>query len=60
MVGISIQETDRGMAETAFRVGVGVEAALADSWRHTSGYGTVVATDADSGNVRMIEAAVGF
>ena len=60
VVGIGIQETDRGMAETAFRVGVGVGAALADGWRHTSGYRTVVATCTDSGDIRMIETAVGF
>lgn len=60
VVGIGIQETDRGMAETAFRVGVRVEAALADGWRHTSGYRAVVATGTHTGDVRMIETAVGF
>ena len=60
VVGVGIQETDRGVAETAFRVGVRVEAALADGWRHAGGHSAVVATGADTGDVRMIETAVGL
>ena len=58
VVRIGIQETGRGVAETTFRVGVRVEAALADGWRHAGGHSAVVATGADTGDVRMIETAV--
>jgi len=62
MIGVGVQETDRGMAITAFRVGdrVGAGWDVSGSRRHTSSHSAVVATAAYSGNTGVIKAAVRF
>lgn len=60
VVGVGIQETDRGMAVATFRVGDRVYTGrdVIFSWRLANRHSAVVATCASPANIRMIKAAV--